>query len=378
MTKFELVLYKTKKIFRTFIKDLGSFVDFLFFYLKKKITKSFLGFEQKKNLLVKFFIMKRGRYNRPFLHFATLGVLGLGVAIAPFLADTYPLFSPSSALAHVPSPSNNEHSITADQNVFATQVSQKPRDKMIDYTVERGDTLSTIANKFGISTDTVRWTNDLTDDSLSVGDTLKIPPVTGIVHKVQSGDTVYTIAKRYNTDPQKIVDFPFNDFANPETFSLVDGQMLMVPDGIKPSEQSTIKRQPVYIAEAPQHIAVNGSGFSWPIQGEISQGFTWYHNGIDIAGPIGTPIYSTKAGTVVEATCGWNGGYGCHVLLSHADGYSSMYAHMNGSPAVSVGQSVGGGELIGYRGNTGRSTGPHTHFEIRSPGGNVNPLAFLH
>lgn len=358
--------------------NIFSFGDFLFHYTKRHTTTFFFFLEKEKNILVKFFMMKRGRYNRPFLHVATMGMLGLGVMITPILADTYPVFGSSSAAVNKsPSPAA-EQPLTADQNVFQTNISQKPRDTVITYTTERGDTLSTIAQKFGISVDTIKWENNLTSDDVSVGDDLKIPPVTGIVYKVQPGDTIYTIAKKFQTDAQGIVDYPFNDFANPETFSLVDGQQLVVPNGVPPAAAPVYKPvQTQYIAQAPQFTNVSGDGFHWPIQGLITQGFSWYHNGIDIAGPIGTPIYAAKAGIVLEASCGYDGGYGCHVLLSHAGGWSSMYAHMVDQPSVGAGQSVSAGQLIGYRGSTGRSTGPHTHFEIRSPGGNVNPLQFL-
>lgn len=325
-------------------------------------------------MLVKFFIMKRGRYNRPFLHFTTLSVLGVGVLIAPLLADTYPIFASKDGVNHLPSPSTQQRLILADQNVFETKISTKPRDTILTYTVQRGDTISTIANKFQISEDTIRWTNNLTGDDITVGDTLQILPVTGIAYKVAEGDTVYTIAKKFSTNAQKIVDFPFNTFANPETFALVEGQMLVVPDGIKPSEQPVVRPAPVYVAQPANFI---GGGFHWPLQGEITQNFSWFHPGIDIAGPVGTPIYASKAGTVTEADCGWNYGYGCHVVISHGGGYSTMYAHMVTSPSVSTGQSVAAGQVLGFRGSTGRSTGPHLHFEIRTPGGNVNPLNYL-
>ena len=360
------------------VKDFRSFVVFLFGYARFNITQFFLFLEKEKNIIARFFMMKRGRYNRPFLHVATMGMLGVGVMITPILADTYPVFGSQAAeVAHLPSPTTSDQSLTADQNVFQTNISQKPRDSVITYTVEKGDTLSTIAQKYGISVDTIKWANDLTSDDVSVGDDLKILPVSGVVYKVSPGDTVYTIAKHFNTDAQKIVDFPFNDFANPETFSLVDGQQLIVPDGVPPASQPTYQTAPQVIVQAPQFNGVTGEGFHWPVQGIITQGFSWYHNGLDIAGPTGTPIYAAKAGVVVESNCNYDGGYACHVLLSHGGGWATMYAHMVDQPPVAVGQSVTAGQLIGYRGSTGRSTGPHTHFEIRSPNGNVNPLQFL-
>ncbi|MCL5970800.1 MAG: LysM peptidoglycan-binding domain-containing protein, partial [Patescibacteria group bacterium] len=188
--------------------------------------------------------MKRGRYNRPFLHLTAMAVLGVGVLIAPFLTDTYPVFSSNSPISKDLTGEGSSQSVMVDTDVFKTETSEKPRDKVVSYTIEKGDTLSTISKKFNVSVETIKWTNDLKSDDLSVGDELKILPVTGILHKVSKGDTVYTIAKKYDTNPQQIVDFPFNDFANPETFSLVEGQMLVVPDGVMPSEKpSVIRRQ---------------------------------------------------------------------------------------------------------------------------------------
>ncbi|HEV2339984.1 MAG TPA: M23 family metallopeptidase [Patescibacteria group bacterium] len=359
-----------------FAFEVASFSEFLFLYSKKYLNGFFLFFEKEKNLLVRFLLMKRGKYNRTFLHIATIGLLGLGVMIAPVLTDTLPIFSTSvNAIQRIPSPASGTQSVTVDENVFNT-VSSGHRGKVITYTVEHGDTLTAIAQKFDISVDTIKWANNLTSDEVSVGDQLQILPVSGVLYKVESGDTVYSIADKLKTNAQKIVDFPFNDFANPETFSLVSGQDLVVPDGIPPTAQSTYTA-PTFIASAPTQITFTGTGFNWPIQGLITQGYSWYHKAIDIAGPIGTPIYAAKAGVVMEADCGWNYGYGCHVLLSNGGGWSTMYAHMVGQPPVATGDSITAGQLIGYRGDTGNSTGPHTHFEIRSPDGYLNPLSYL-
>lgn len=353
-----------------------AFSLFLIAYVRTHLVELVVFFEGIKNTLVHFFQMKRGRYSRPFLHFATILVIGLGVMITPLLADTFPLFAQQAqGLEKTPSPNSTEQSIAVDTNVFQTQVSSQLRNKIIDYTVEKGDTISSLAQKFGISEDTIKWENDLTSDNLTVGDTLKILPVTGVAVKVQSGDTVYSLAKKYASDAQKIVDFPFNDFANPETFSLVSGQILIIPDGVQPSAQPTYKA-PVYV-QVPEYAGQQSAGFIWPIRGIITQYFTLYHTGLDIAGPIGTPIYAAKSGTIMEASCGWNWGYGCHVLMDNGGGYSTMYAHMVQQPSVTVGQTVSQGQLIGYRGSTGRSTGPHTHFEIRIGGHVVNPLPYL-
>jgi len=371
------------KIFVNFLKDFADFSIFFFKYSQKYIKKGFIYFEKQKNVLVKFFMMKRGRYSRPFLHFATMGLLGLGIMIAPILADTFPILSSKAQLVQrIPSPNTQNQSLEALQNVFDTHISDKPRSDILVYTVERGDTLSTIAQKFSqannnISVASIKWLNDMTSDEVTVGDQLKIPPVSGVVYKVASGDTIYSIAKKFNTNPQEIADWPFNDFANPETFTLVSGQQLIVPDGVPPVEQPSYQAPATQYASAPTQIAATSGGFNWPIQGLITQYFNIFHTGIDIAGPAGTPIYSSKAGVVEESNCGWNYGYGCHVLMNNGGGFETMYAHMVQLPSVSIGESVASGELIGYRGSTGRSTGNHTHFEIRINHHVVNPLGYL-
>jgi murein DD-endopeptidase MepM/ murein hydrolase activator NlpD len=354
------------------------FFEFLFSYLKRKVILFSHHFEKNKNYLVKFFLMKRGRYNRPFLHLTTMGVLGIGVLIAPFIADTYPIFAQQNAAElNIASP-QTQQSIIVGENVFETDISEKPRSEIITYRVQGGDTISTIAKKFNIDTDTIRWANDLTSDSLTVGDELKILPVSGIAHKVVPGDTVYTIAKKYSTDAQKIVDFPFNDFANPETFTLVEGQMLIVPDGIKPSERpSSPRRQPVYVATGPVK-SVSGGGYTWPLRGGISQYASWYHMALDITAPYGTPIVAAQNGTVTRVSVGtYDTGYGNNVYVDNGAGMGSHYAHMS-SVNVSVGQQVvAGSTIIGWVGLTGRTTGPHLHFEILRNGSLVNPLSYL-
>lgn len=363
-----------------------EFVDFFFFYyLKRKIIFASITFEKNKNRLVKLFIIKRGRYNRPFLHLTTMSVLGAGVLIAPYLADTYPLFPSSVVNVDLASAENREQeSIVVGEDVFETKKSQKPRDRVIIYIVQKGDTLSSIAEKFSISTETIRWANDLSSDNLNVGDELKILPVSGIVHKVQKGDTVYSIAKKYDTNAQKIVDFPFNEFANPETFALVEGQMLIVPDGIKPdisqSQRNVIKQQQrTFFAQGSAPV-VSAGAFFFPLPNNtgISQYASWYHMAIDITAPVGTPVVAAHSGTVTQVSIGsWDGGYGTNVWISDGQGTETHYAHMN-TISVSVGQSVTGGQsVLGTSGNTGRSTGPHLHFEVRKNGVLVNPLLYL-
>lgn len=368
MVRFDL------SVFGSIISEFSSFCQFFFQYLKKKVISISNFFETNKNVLVKLFTIKRGRYNRPFMHLAAMVVLGIGVMVSPFLAETYPIFSKSKENALRISSPATQQSIIVGADVFQTDISQKPRDKVIEYAVGKGDTLSTIAEKFGISVETIRWANDLTNDSISVNDTLKILPVTGIAYKVEKGDTVYSIAKKLDTDAQKIVDFPFNDFANPETFSLVEGQILVVPDGIKPTDRPTIRRQ-VYIASGP--TSFSSLGFTWPARGVVSQFATWYHMALDITGDVGTPVVAAHNGVVGHISSGvWDGGYGTNLSIKNGE-VETLYAHLSGIN-VGVGQEVkAGSTVLGWIGMTGRTTGAHVHFEIRKNGALVNPLPYL-
>lgn len=367
------------RFFKAFTREFFGFLKFFAYYLHQKTVRSGQNFEKQKNMLVKFFIMKRGRYNRPFLHVTTMVVLGIGVLIAPLLADTFPIFqSSASELTDLEMAENQQQSVLVGQDVFNTAISEKPRDEIVNYTVQKGDTISTIAQKFNISTDTIKWENDLSSDTITVGDELKILPVSGISHKVTSGDTVYTIAKKYDTEAQKIVDFPFNDFANPETFALVVGQNVVVPDGVQPAEQPVYQqRRQTYYATGPVK-SVTGGGITWPVRGGVSQFASWYHMALDITSNVGTPVVAAQSGTVTKVNVGsWDGGYGTNVLVDDGSGTQTLYAHMSGVN-VGIGAQVAGGRtVVGWVGMTGRTTGPHLHFEVRKGGALVNPISYL-
>ena len=367
------------KISTTFLylkNEFTSFILFLYTYGKDKVMFFSNIFEKNKNTVVKSILIKRGKRNRFFLHISAMAVLSFGVLISPFITDKNPFSENEDLLSFAQDISPKQQNLEP-QDVFQTRLSEKPRSEIVTYTVQKGDTVSAIAKKYGVSEDTVKWQNNLRGDSITVGDTLDILPVTGIAHKVTSGDTIYTIAKKYSSNPQAIVDFPFNDFAYPQTFSLVVGQTVIVPEGVQP------QAAPVYIARrtlvTTGSSAVMASGFAWPIRGTMNQYYSWYHRGIDIGAPVGTPIIAATSGTVSYAIAGgWNYGYGTHVIISGANGYETLYAHMSGLN-VSSGQSVVAGQtVVGWVGLTGRTTGAHLHFEVRSGGGALNPLSFLH
>jgi len=351
-----------------------EFIDWLqafLLYLSQKLKTGAFHFETLKDELVSFLMAKRGRYSRSFLNVSLFLLIAVGILGAPIIAETYPTVA-KEKLDQFPSPSTLLTSLTAQEFETKTMISQKPRDKVIIYQVESGDTLSSIAQKFGISVDTVRWANNNLPEKavLKVGQELKIPPVTGMVHKVGQGETVYSIAKKYQTDPQKIVDFPFNEFADLETFALNIGQILIVPDGVPPKAKPIVPVGPA----APLYAGGTGQ-LAWPVGGRITQYPVWYHMAIDIANSAAPGIAAAEEG-VVSLVAYQNYAYGYHLIIDHGNGLQTLYAHLSEIYVVE-GQQVSRGEVIGKMGSTGRSTGIHLHFEVRVNGTPVNPLGYL-
>lgn len=359
--------------FQIFI-ELGEDIKTFFYELTKFIFKSlhisFLQFEQRKGVVVTALYRQRGKRARQLTHTGMAALTALGVIMAPLIAQEFPGRSVNpwqvSAAPAVLSASTDDPGID-------TQISSKVRDSIIDYQVQSGDTVTSVAQKFGVSADTIRWQNDLTGDRIKIGATLEILPVTGVAHKVVKGDTVYSIAKKYDSDPQAIVDFPFNSFSNDETFELAIGQTVIVPDGVMPTGVTATPR-PRQITPDAGTVVASGQ-FVWPTQGTITQYFSWYHPGIDIANPAMPLDVAADSGSVIYA--GWDTtGYGNMVLIDHHNGFKTRYAHLSQIMVIS-GQTVSRGSVIGRMGSTGHSTGPHTHFEIILNGVHVNPLSYL-
>ncbi|MEX0934058.1 MAG: peptidoglycan DD-metalloendopeptidase family protein [Candidatus Paceibacterota bacterium] len=239
-------------------------------------------------------------------------------------------------------------------------------DKISIYIVRDGDSLSQIAKMFGVSTNTIIWANDISrGDLIREGQTLVILPLSGIKHTVEKGDTLNGIVKKYKGDIQEILDF--NDLT--EDVTLAVGDEIIIPDG----ELGTVRHTEIQ----SKNIVRGTSGPSYvgyyinPVPGSRrSQGIHGY-NGIDLAAPYGTQILASAGGTVIlSRSYGWNGGYGNYVVIRHPNGTQTLYAH-NSRNIVSVGASVVQGQVIGYVGSTGRSTGSHVHFEVR---GAKNPF----
>lgn len=350
-------------------EDIKDFFFELTKFILKSLHLSFLKVEERKGIVVSALYRQRGKLSQRLTHTGMGAIAALGVMIAPLISQEFPGTSVNpwqvSTAPAVLSASTQDPGLD-------TQISSKVRDSIMNYTVQDGDTVSTIATKFGVSADTIRWQNDLTKDKIKIGSTIGVLPVTGIAHKVQKGDTVYSIAKKYDAEAQAIVNFPFNTFSNDETFELAIGQIVIVPDGVMPAAAITPRIRQV----TPSAGTVVASGqFVWPTQGVITQRFSWYHPGLDIANNAQPTVVAADSGRVVFA--GWDGsGYGNMVLIDHGNGYQTRYGHLSVVMVIS-GQTVKRGDAIGRMGSTGRSTGIHTHFEIYKGGGRMNPLLYL-
>ncbi len=353
------------------MKDLKLFFIFLKNYFVSRAVHFGTQFEKIKDIVVALLIVKRGKYSSSFLNTSFFLLLITVLVAGPAIAENNPFessFDDSQSYFQSTSVGFDPY-----ESSLTTIYSLKPRDKIEEYKVKSGDSLESIGAKFDVSVDTIKWANDLTSEMIKPGDRLDIPPITGVVHKVAPGDNIYTIAKKYNIDAQNIINFPFNDFADPDSFQLTPGQILYVPNGsIKP----VIKPADSIGTFAQIQAGVQGtSSFIWPASGNITTYPVWYHMALDVANATSPPILAADTGTVTYTAC-LAYGYGCHIIIDHANGYQTLYGHLS-SIEVSAGQAVTKGERIGIMGSTGRSSGTHLHFEIRSGGTPLNPLGFL-
>lgn len=258
------------------------------------------------------------------------------------------------------------------------------------HTVESGESLSVIAEKYGVSSDSIKWENNITNaNSIRAGQKLLVPPVNGISYKVNSGETLEKIATKYEITPEAII--AQNGLASDAV--VVNGQAIFLPNAepiavAVPIASTYIRNNDTYVenrsvdySSIPSNTTTPSGGkiFIYPTKGSITQGYHAGHYAIDIADRSKPPIWAPAAGTVVKVSTGtWGGGYGNHVILDHGNGLKSLYAHMDSVNVVN-GQWLNQGDVIGIMGNTGRVygvTGIHLHWEVIDNGVKKNPTAY--
>lgn len=300
------------------------------------------------------------------------------------------------------------------------EAQKTPRTKIETYVVQDGDTISSIAQRFGVNVGTILWNNNLTERQyIRPGDSLTVPPVSGLIITVKKGDTLASLANRYGADAGEIASS--NNLDLNETLSL--GKTLIVPGGTPPAIVQTqtqiaaraqqpsgsasvpsslvilpssgketptaryigsdgIPRNPIVTNNAPKpadaSVASSPSNrLIWPTSGHsITQYYGWKHTGVDIDGDYSSPMYAAADGVVEQA--GWNsGGYGLMILIDHTQlSIKTRYGHAS-KLFVKAGDTVKKGQVIAMVGTTGRSTGTHLHFEVYVKGVRTNPLGYI-
>jgi murein DD-endopeptidase MepM/ murein hydrolase activator NlpD len=294
---------------------------------------------------------------------------------------------------------NNLEPVINRITTLHTSFPSRSRFEVSIYRVKPGDTLFGIAEKFGLKPETLLWGNQmiLADNphNLRPDQELNILPVDGTYYRWQAGDGLNGVAKFFNVKPEDIVSWPGNqidassvgDFSRP---NIEAGKWLVVPGGTRafvtwsapdiPRDNPSVAK--VLGPGACESIPEGGIGsgaFIWPANNHFLSGYDWSpstnHAGIDIDGETGDPIYSVDTGVIVYA--GWNNwGYGNVVVISHGNGWQTLYAHLN-AINVACGQSIIQGSIIAAMGETGNASGSHLHFEMMYNGTKVNPWDYL-
>ena len=262
-----------------------------------------------------------------------------------------------------------------------TFVGRRPEHQFQTYTVERGDTPNGIADKFGIQATTLLGGNPLLSQEsslLQTGVTLIILPIDGVLHDVQPGDTLDSIAAQYNVPVETIIGYAPNNLEFP--YRLFPETQIMVPGAVRdifvwtPPTLASVRSSREGSGVTP--VIVGTGTYIYPVGSRNFSQYFWYgHPGVDIALPEGTTVVASDTGTVTFA--GWNiYGFGNLIVVNHGNGYETFYAHLSGISVV-PGQIVYQGNVIGSTGNTGNSSGPHIHFEIRANGVQDNPCFYV-
>lgn len=287
-----------------------------------------------------------------------------------------------------PAGADNTIAVVRDTYNPFTVIPDRPRSEVIEYEVVEGDTIFTIAERYGLKPESIAWANDRSIiGGLRPGRVINILPVDGAYYTVPLEKTIQQIADEFHVDPFAIIDSEFNDLfgATPSTV-LSSGTQVVIPGGTaeqlnwnptvqrtensgSSSNASSRGSQIIFEPGDPGSCGWTdnpggGGGWTNPMGGgyTFTQGYSSFHTGVDLAAPVGTPVRAANGGTVIFA--GWNNyGYGYAVVLAHGP-YTTVYGHLS---AIYAGcrQWVDPGTVIGAVGTSGNSSGPHLHFEIR-------------
>ena len=263
----------------------------------------------------------------------------------------------------------------------AGSAASKAENAQVYYTVRRGDTLSSIAARRNLPIEEIMNANNLNSDFIKAGQELVLPIIDSkavknnssakikeanssskqIVHQVQRGDALSSIARLYGTNVDAIRRA--NNLSGDRIFA---GDKLIITD---------YQRGPV---------SLERGSLIWPVNGRITSNFGWrvhpikktrlFHNGLDIAVPSGTRVKAAAGGKVVHS--GWMNGFGYTVIIDHGRGIETLYAH-NSKISVAKGSMVNKGQVVALSGNTGLSTGPHLHFGVLQNEKPLNPKNYL-
>lgn len=257
-----------------------------------------------------------------------------------------------------------------------TVISRNSRRETITYTVKEGESAASVARDFGIGVDTLKYANNLSTNVLKVNQELKVPAIDGVFVSVKKNDTLSSIASRYRVSVDDVIKYNKINREDP----IFSGQEILVPGVVAPktSGSASTYTPSGNVAGLPAFNPLAGSGqFVWPTSTYthfISQGYYYRHQAIDLNRLNGWGIYASSSGIVRTYTKYY--GYGKYIDINHGDGWVTRYAHLS-SFNVKSGDYVQQSQLIGQMGSTGRSTGPHLHFEIRYNGKPQNPLSYL-
>jgi murein DD-endopeptidase MepM/ murein hydrolase activator NlpD len=239
------------------------------------------------------------------------------------------------------------------------------------YAVQKGDTLTTVAEHFSIAANDLAYANGIEDEGavLSVGAEMIIPPGRGALYFVKEGDTIASVAAKFKVEQSVIMTYNRLYF-EPEHFATE--QLIFVPGAEVPAMKRVTATRQIPIPNAGQLPARTGQ-LSWPVRGVLTQYYWWGHTGVDIAAPYGTGLAASDAGVVVAT--GWVAVGGLRVCVQHEGGLQTCYYHTS-AVYVTPGEVVARGQLIAAIGMTGVTTGPHVQWDVKLNGVAVNPLAY--